>query len=252
MKRIILPGLVAVFLVACEQSPEQQAQSQSLPPLHEIENVQQKKQSFTDFITPLIEASNNKILQQRSEVEAIAATLAKSSSLSNKQKQTLSQLTELYRVDPSLDEQSQIQHLLVKVDLIPPALVLAQAANESAWGTSRFAREGNNLFGQWCYKKGCGLVPLNRNDGANHEVRKFDSVYESVSVYMNNLNSHPAYKGFQQQRNLARSSGELNAMELATQLSSYSERGEAYVEELQQMMRVNQNIWPTRTPIIAG
>ncbi|MEE1673295.1 glucosaminidase domain-containing protein [Agarivorans aestuarii] len=252
MKRIILPGLLAALVVACEQSPEQQAQSQNLPPLHEIENVQQKKQTFTDFITPLIEASNSKILQQRSDVEAINAKLIAGSVLSNKQKQTLSELSELYRVEQSLDEKAQVQQLLVKVDLIPPALVLAQAANESAWGTSRFAREGNNLFGQWCYKKGCGLVPLNRNDGANHEVRKFDSVYESVSVYMNNLNSHPAYKGFQQQRNQARASGELNAIELATQLSSYSERGQAYVEELQQMMRVNQKLWPTRTPIIAG
>jgi Bax protein len=252
LKRIIVSGLLAAFLIGCEQSPEQQAQSKNLPPFDEIENVQQKKQTFTSFITPLIEASNNKILKQRAEVEAISAKLVNGSNLSSKQKQILSQLTELYRVDQSLDEKSQVQHLLVKVDLIPPALVLAQAANESAWGTSRFAREGNNLFGQWCYKKGCGLVPLNRNDGANHEVRKFDSVYESVSVYMNNLNSHPAYKGFQLQRSLARARGELDAIELATQLSSYSERGQAYVEELQQMMRVNHELWPTRTPIVAG
>ena len=244
--------MLAALLVACEQSPEQQAQSQNLPPLHEIQNVQDKKQTFTDFITPLIETSNNHILQQRSEVEALYAKLVKGKVLSNKQKQTLSNLVKLYRVDQSLDTKVQVKQLLVKVDLIPPALVLAQAANESAWGTSRFAREGNNLFGQWCYNKGCGLVPLNRNDGANHEVRKFASVYESVSVYMNNLNSHPAYNEFQQQRNAARASGELNAIELATHLTGYSERGEAYVAELQQMMRVNQDLWPTRTPVKAG
>jgi len=247
LKKILLLGLASYVLFGCEPaSTQHQLDSKQLPQLSEIQDVSVKKQTFTDFILPLVEASNKDIIEQRKQLLEIRHSFRRDNKLSNSEQQQLKELAELYRVDLTISPAKQISQLLVKVDLIPPALVLAQAANESAWGTSRFAVEGNNLFGQWCYKQGCGLVPLNRVEGAYHEVRKFDSVYQSVKAYMLNLNSNPAYQEFQQSRFEERKSGELNGQSLASHLTSYSERGEAYVEELQQMMRVNGDLWPIR------
>lgn len=245
MKKILLLSLITSTLLGCEPSSiEHQLDSQVLPPFNETQDVTVKKQAFTDFILPLVEASNKHIKEQRKQLLEIRHSFRNDKKLSNSQQKQLKVLAELYRVDLALSLSEQISQLLTKVDLIPPALVLAQAANESAWGTSRFAVEGNNLFGQWCYQQGCGLVPLNRVEGAYHEVRKFDSVYQSVKAYMLNLNSNPAYQDFQQSRFEERKTGELNGESLASHLTSYSERGEAYVEELQQMMRVNSHLWP--------
>ncbi|UPW20535.1 glucosaminidase domain-containing protein [Agarivorans sp. TSD2052] len=254
MKKLLISGWLASLLLACEQAPTQPDEALTaipLPALNEVADVKQKKQLFTDFILPLIEASNQQILDQRSQLFAIKTQSTKGK-LSDKQIEQLNGLAAQYRVEAKLDATEKLKQLEARVDVIPPALVLAQAANESAWGTSRFAREGNNLFGQWCYQKGCGLVPLSRIDGAHHEVRKFDNVYQSVNAYMQNLNSHPAYRDFQISRQLARKTGQLDAIKLASHLTSYSERGQAYVEELQQMMRVNSSLWPTTISVSAS
>ncbi len=235
------------MLFGCEPaSIQQELNSKTLPKLSQIQNVAEKKQIFTDFLLPLVEASNNETLKQRKQLLDIRHSFRNNKELSNGEEKQLTELAQLYRVDSTISLTQQISQLLIKVDLIPPALVLAQAANESAWGTSRFAVEGNNLFGQWCYQQGCGLVPLQRAEGAYHEVRKFDSVYQSVKAYMLNLNSNPVYQDFQQSRVAERKTGELNGLSLANHLTSYSERGEAYIEELHQMMRVNKKLWPVR------
>lgn len=127
-----------------------------------------------------------------------------------------------------------------RVDVIPPSLLLVQAAIESAWGTSRFSTEANNYFGQWCFSRGCGLVPRQRSKGSSHEVRRFASPYESVSEYMRNLNSHRAYRDFRRQRALAREQGvALSGRQLASELKRYSELGEAYVRLLRSMIASN-------------
>ncbi|MCR6652499.1 MAG: glucosaminidase domain-containing protein [Cellvibrionaceae bacterium] len=119
--------------------------------------------------------------------------------------------------------------------------MLAQAASESAWGTSRFAREGYNYFGQWCFKAGCGIVPKRRLEGAYHEVTRFDSVRESVAAYFHNINTHSAYHGLRllRQEKTARREP-FSGHELAGKLTSYSERGAPYIEELRSIMRSNQ------------
>ena len=115
-----------------------------------------------------------------------------------------------------------------------------QAANESAWGTSRFARIGLNFFGQWCYKKGCGMVPRRRNSEAEHEVAAFKSVRAAVSSYFKNINTHNAYKELRTIREDLRAQQKpILATKLTYGLMSYSERGEAYIEELNTM--INQN-----------
>jgi Bax protein len=129
------------------------------------------------------------------------------------------------------------------VDAVPDHLVLAQAANESAWGTSRFAREGNNLFGQWCFRQGCGLVPASRPDGATYEVARFESVSQSIGSYMHNLNTGRTYQELREIRALARENGhDPDANAMAAGLMSYSERGEDYISELRSMIRHNAEV----------
>ncbi len=144
-----------------------------------------------------------------------------------------------YRVR-STDPSEIREQLLVKVDVVPDSLVKAQAAIESAWGTSRFAVEGNNYFGQWCFRAGCGLVPESREAGLDHEVRLFESPQASVNSYMLNLNSHRAYRHLRRARaELRQQQQTLNGCYLARGLEQYSEKGAHYVESLKQLIRVN-------------
>jgi len=135
------------------------------------------------------------------------------------------------------------QSLLARVDIIPLEMALVQAANESAWGQSRFAQQGNNYFGQWCYKKGCGMVPKQRVAGATHEIRRFANVRQSVRAYVQNINTSPAYAEFRTIRHSLRvQSRPLDAYVLAVGLKSYSERGMAYVRTIQSMIRSNRTL----------
>jgi Bax protein len=130
--------------------------------------------------------------------------------------------------------------LLLHLDQIPTSMVLAQAAIESAWGTSRFVQIGNNFFGQWCFKKGCGMIPAARSEDAKHEVKNFDSPEESIATYFGNINKHAAYKELRELRAQARKEGKpLSGLELVAGLENYSQRGEDYVEELRSVIRSN-------------
>jgi len=130
---------------------------------------------------------------------------------------------------------------LLHLDQIPESMVLAQAALESAWGTSRFVKGGNNYFGQWCYEAGCGMVPSARQQGANHEVRKFDSARESLHAYFRNINSHRAYRSLRKIRAQKRPAGQpLSGLELLAGLRNYSQRGQDYVDELRKVIRFNK------------
>ncbi|KGE03047.1 hypothetical protein HRUBRA_02364 [Pseudohaliea rubra DSM 19751] len=129
------------------------------------------------------------------------------------------------------------------MDVIPPGLALAQAAKESGWGRSRFAVEGNNLFGQWCFDPGCGIVPARRPEGSRHEVAAFDSVDEAIRRYMNNLNTHERYAPFRERRAALRARDTvLTGPALVAGLLGYSERGEVYLDELRAMMRQNREL----------
>ncbi len=141
----------------------------------------------------------------------------------------------------SIEDEATRAELARRLDEVPAALVLAQAANESAWGSSRFAREGKNLFGEWTYKNGEGLIPDERAEGENHAVRIFPTLRASVQSYFNNINSGRAYEALRVMREeLRNDSRSLDALKLATGLSRYSERGEAYVEEIKKMIRSNR------------
>ena len=130
--------------------------------------------------------------------------------------------------------------MYLRVDIIPASLVLAQAANESAWGTSRFTLEGNNIFGQWCYEEGCGIVPRRRAAGATHEVRRFETIEEAVAAYFVNINTNPVYQYLRELRAQMRVQQlELNPLVLAFGLGRYSERGGNYIDEVQSIIIQN-------------
>tara|TARA_Y100000310_G_scaffold310737_1_gene356271 strand:+ start:484 stop:1371 length:888 start_codon:yes stop_codon:yes gene_type:complete len=196
-----------------------------------------RKQSFIEFVLPSIELENEAIGRFREEL----SRLRLKSVLSSEEHEWLRSLGGQYRIHASLSDEARIEELLTRVDRLPPSLVLAQAAIESAWGTSRFAQDGNNLFGQWCMTAGCGIVPLERAATANHEVRKFDSVQDSVHGYFMNINTHLAYQPLRDLRSCQRVQGELlSGAMLAAGLLEYSAIGEVYVEAVRSVIRFNR------------
>jgi Bax protein len=131
--------------------------------------------------------------------------------------------------------------LLIKIDEVPPSLVVAQAINESGWGRSRFAREANNLFGMWCYTPGCGLVPERRRANDKHEVKRYASIQDSVDEYLRNINRNKAYSELrtlraEQRQRLQSLSGEY----LAQGLRRYSSIGGEYVNRIRGIIRSRQ------------
>lgn len=219
-----------------------------LPDFSRYQQTDEKKQAFFSFLGPLVAAENAVIEEQRAGLHALYTKWQLNpDSLSNEQVSWLEYLAKRYRVEFSFTSETEAEQgfalLKRRVDVIPETLVLVQAANESAWGTSRFAQQALNLFGQWCFREGCGLVPGARGAEATHEVQKFDSVNASVRSYLRNLNTHPAYYEMRQLRAEQREQNQtIRALDLTPGLLSYSERGEAYVEELNAMIRVNRPI----------
>lgn len=224
-----------------EQSDVALAPVAVFPNFASIENVDVKKQQFFDYLQGFVDAENARTMEVREQLLGFAAIVGSGVSLSRRERTRLLQIAQEYELDPDLgSDQRIINALLSRVDVIPTSLVLAQAANESAWGTSRFTLEGNNIFGQWCYEEGCGMVPERRIRGANHEVKRFDSIASSVASYFQNINSHHLYQDFRDMRaRMRRQQQELDSMELAYGLGRYSERGEHYVDEVQTIIEQN-------------
>ena len=128
----------------------------------------------------------------------------------------------------------------MKVDVVPISLALAQAAIESGWGTSRYLREGNAIFGQYTFDKNKGMVPSQRDKGKEFLVRKFSNLSDATRSYIKNLNTHPAYDKFRQERRNMRMSGELlSGKQLANYLTSYSERRGEYIKDLKKLIESN-------------
>lgn len=215
--------------------------SESLPAIPKFKDFAAgppRKQAFFKFMAPLIKRANASILEDRNRLK----TLIQSNSMTQNDQAWLKQQADHYGLDSFNPANSADKNaLLTRMDVIPPALALAQGANESAWGTSRFARQANNYFGQWCFSKGCGLVPKQRNAGATHEVRAFDHPYQSIVSYLHNLNSHRTYEKLRQIRAQTRQKGKMpTGLEMAEGLVNYSERKHEYVKELQSMIRYNK------------
>ena len=210
----------------------------SLPAFSDYRAGEERKQAFFDYFLPLVQQENREVLESREALQQWYADRKDLGWWSARQVRSLAQDYDMESF--ALDEEQDWQTLLRRVDVVPPSLALAQAAKESGWGTSRFAREGNNFFGQWCFVEGCGLVPKQRGDSQSHEVAVFDSPRESVARYLHNLNTHQAYRELRRTRaQLRKASQGLNGLRLAGGLSRYSTRGQDYVDEIRAMIRHN-------------
>lgn len=212
-----------------------------LPNFADIYDIPTKKRQFFDFIRPAIVAKNKQLASDRAEIQTWHEKISLGIGLTDQEQAALEAYVKAYRVNKQGSTLQQLNDLLTRVDIIPTELVLVQAANESAWGTSRFARLGLNFFGIWCYRSGCGIVPSGRKSGAKHEVAAFDSVDDAVAGYFNNINKHNAYHVFRTIRAELRAQNQpLDAEILATGLLPYSERGTEYVLDIKNMLRHNQ------------
>jgi len=223
------------------------------PAFHAIEDVREKKRAFYDFLLPMIREENTRIRAQRAFVSGVAARVRAGEDLDAAARRRLDELAAYYEVnlDDDRPRPEAIETLMRRVDIVPPSLALAQAASESAWGASRFARAGNNFFGEWCFSEGCGLVPKRRSAGASHEVERFESVRASVRSYVENLNTNAAYRPLRELRAQLRAEGRaLSGRALAEGLARYSERGAAYIREIRSIIAFNrlERFDPVREP----
>lgn len=197
-----------------------------------------RKATFLRMLLPIVLAENDLLRAERRFLEESFARGALDAAV--EPGRSVAALARRYRVAGDLDDPATREVLLRRVDALPTALVLAQAAHESGWGTSRFAREANNLFGIWTWDSDEGVVPERRRVGMRHRVRVYDDLRASVHSYLRNLNVGHAYTELRKQRAARRAAGlPPDAHALADTLGAYSERGEVYVGEIHSMIEAN-------------
>ena len=158
------------------------------PDFKSYRDVVKKKHDFFSYMLPQIQQANRNTMSERNQILSIQNSIV----LDGAEREIIKRLAKKYRVSITLKKDNQIadtdiEKLLAKIDILPPSLILAQSANESAWGTSRFATQANNFFGIWCFTEGCGLKPKLRDEGLHHEVAYFDSVQEGVNYYVKTI-----------------------------------------------------------------
>jgi Bax protein len=215
------------------------AQISPLPDFGSYKQVKEMKAAFIDYMLPIINYHNTQILNQRKRLEKVHRAIELGTMASYSELKWLKQLANRYGVEWDEDEPVVVtQELLTRVDIVPVQLAVVQAAKESSWGRSRYAVQINNLFGQWCYIKGCGVIPQERPKGARHEVRKFQSVSDSTRSYIHNLNSHRNYSNLRMlRRNLRAEGRSIEGSDLVDGLLFYSERRQQYVDEIRSMIK---------------
>ena len=195
------------------------------PSFDSIESTVVRKEVFFNYLLPVIHKKNAEIVALRNAIS--------NNDLNDNQ---LNDLAKKYRVEtPSKEE------LLKVIDILPPSLVLAQAANESDWGRSRFAKDFNNYFGIWCFTKGCGVIPKDRDEDATHEVASFNSLEDCIDYYVLNINRSYAYEDLRLMRKNQRESLQpITGTLLAQGLGNYAFPGDEYIESIQTLINFNQ------------
>ena len=225
-------GVMALLLYIQYQDRTDEADQVTIADLDMsgVTTAKEKKLRFFSFLRPVVISENKRIAALRERIKTAAE---------KNDTAFIRSMLAAYK----LKENDPVERLLRRVDMVPVEMVLVQAANESMWGQSRFAREGNNLFGQYCYKKGCGIIPKKRPRGTTHEVAVFPSINAGVRSYLKNINTQPAYSLLRDIRKKIRDkNGKPSGMALADGLLRYSERGQAYVDEIKAMIRVNMDL----------
>ncbi len=198
--------------------------------LKKIQNVKKRKELFIQIVLPLILEENNKILLDRKKLFAI---LNKNNN-SNSDNEWLNKKFKQYGIS-----KRDIPTLKRRMDIIPPSMAIAQAAKETGWGTSRFALEGNALFGQWTYTNK-GIKPAEAEAGTTHKVMMFNVLKSSVRAYVRNLNTHKSYRKMRYVRAIQRDNeGKINSLELINYLDKYAETGKEYTVTLIKIIKQN-------------
>ena len=198
--------------------------------LNNLQSVQLKKETFIKIVLPLIVAENEKILDDREKLK----TISEKKFTTELEKQWLRQKLLEYKV-----KKADINQLMIRMDIIPVSIALAQAAKESGWGTSRFALEGNAIFGQWTWD-GQGIAPLKRDGDKNHKILKFPILRASVKAYKNNLNTHKSYVKFRDKRRKLREKNlVITGLVLSDTLKNYAQTGSEYTKTLNQIITQN-------------
>ncbi|WP_333608801.1 glucosaminidase domain-containing protein [Arsukibacterium sp.] len=222
---------------------------QGLPDFSQIADVTAKKRAFFTYLRPHVKRENSRINALRQQLLDIQDKKQKNLRISLEEYAFLYSLYDEFRLEVASSDLASLQQLLLRVDVLPESLVLMQAANESAWGTSRFAVEGYNFFGQWCFREGCGMIPLSRGEDQTHEVAKFDSPAASIRSYFYNLNTFHTYESLRLIRaELRRQGRPVRGEALAAGLGQYSERGEDYIAEISGMIRFNRRLLEEQQP----
>jgi Bax protein len=234
MKKIVLLLLLSFFTVAFGYEviiPNNKSYIK--------QDVPRKCQKFIAFMVPKIDTVNQEILILRKNLIYLHFIWHTGTSLTNRQKAWVTKLARDYHVSDIDFSQNKTWNILLKrVDGLPNSLVLAQAITKSGWGTSRFARHGNNYFGQWCNKPACGIVPKRRPKGATYEVKKYATAIDSVKGYILNINVFSSYRKLRNLRSELRSKREkLTGIVLAQGLSHYSQKGKRYIENLKSIIK---------------
>lgn len=191
-------------------------------------SVTERKREFFSIIIPLVAQANQGIMENRKRL----ISLKDQNNISVEDQSWLSKMYSYYRI-----QNENIDLLLLRIDIVPNSLAVSQAVIESGWGTSRFAQEGNALFGQHNYS---GIGGMKVNDNVSFTIVKFDSILDSVRGYMRNLNTHRAYTTFREKRaHMRQHSQELDGSALAKTLDKYSERGYRYINDVVSVIRTN-------------
>jgi Bax protein len=199
--------------------------------LNRLKNAKKKKDTFIKIVMPLILDENNKILENRKKLFKI---LNKSTN-SMGEKRWLKRRFKEYGI-----KKGDITELKVRMDIIPPSIAIAQAAIESGWGTSRFALEGNAMFGQWTWSKN-GIEPTEKSKNQNHKILKFSMLRSSVKAYKNNLNTHNGYKEFREKRaELRKNNKKISGLKLVNYLYNYAATGKEYIKILKRTIDQNR------------
>ncbi len=195
------------------------------PSFNSIENTTVRKEVFFNYLLPAVIEKNIEITKLRELI------------INDKLDELeLEELAIKYRLNLPITKED----LLIAIDVLPPSLVLAQAANESNWGRSRFAEDFNNYFGIWCFVKGCGIVPTKRNMNAKHEVATFDSLKDCIDYYVLTLNRNYAYQNLRAIRKSQRDNlSPVTGIALAEGLKGYAEIGDEYINVIQAVIRFN-------------
>ena len=199
--------------------------------LDALQSTKLKKETFIKIVLPLIVAENERILADRGKL----LFLSEKKFTTDTEKQWLRQKLLEYKV-----KKGDLKELAIRMDIIPTSIALAQAAKESGWGTSRFALEGNAIFGQWTWS-GQGIAPLDRESNKNHKILKFPILRASVKAYQNNLNTHKSYSKFRQKRfTLREKNKKIKGLELTETLNNYAQTGSEYTKILNQIIKQNR------------